>query len=72
MKIEAVKGTRDFYPDKMRFRNWLFDKLRTVSERYGYEEYDGPFLEYLELYAAKSGEELVNRLMYWKAGAVKS
>ncbi len=64
MKIEAVKGTRDFYPDKMRFRNWLFDKLRTISERYGYEEYDGPFLEYLDLYAAKSGEELVNEQTY--------
>jgi histidyl-tRNA synthetase len=64
MKIEAVKGTRDFYPDKMRFRNWLFDKLRQVSELYGYEEYDGPFLEYYDLYAAKSGEELVGEQTY--------
>lgn len=64
MKIEAVKGTRDFYPDKMRFRNWLFGKLRYVSELYGYEEFDGPFLEYLDLYAAKSGEELVNEQTY--------
>jgi histidyl-tRNA synthetase len=64
MKIEPVKGTRDFYPDKMRWRNWLFDTTRRVSQLYGYEEYDGPFLEYLDLYAAKSGEELVNEQTY--------
>lgn len=64
MKIEAVKGTRDFYPDKMRFRNWLFEKLRQVSELYGYEEFDGPFVEYYDLYAAKSGEELVGEQTY--------
>lgn len=62
--INAVSGTRDFYPDKMRWRNWLFNICRQVSELYGYEEYDGPFLEYLELYAAKSGEELVNGQTY--------
>lgn len=64
LRIQPVKGTRDFYPDKMRFRNWLFGEMRSVSERYGYEEYDGPFLEPYELYAAKSGEEIVNEQMY--------
>jgi histidyl-tRNA synthetase len=57
--IQAVKGTRDFYPDAMAFRTWLYDKIRDVSERFGYEEYETPILERLELYAAKSGEELV-------------
>jgi histidyl-tRNA synthetase len=64
MKIQPVQGTRDFYPDKMRWRNWLFDTCRQVSQLYGYEEFDGPFLEYLDLYAAKSGEELVNEQTY--------
>lgn len=64
MKIDSVKGTRDFYPDKMRWRNWLFDTCRRVSQLYGYEEFDGPFLEYFDLYAAKSGEELVNEQTY--------
>lgn len=64
LRIQPVKGTRDFYPDRMRFRNWLFGQMRAVSERYGYEEYDGPFLEPFELYAAKSGEEIVNEQMY--------
>ena len=58
--ILPVKGTRDFYPEDMAFRQWLYAKIRTVSEQFGYQEYDGPFLERLDLYAAKSGEELVN------------
>jgi histidyl-tRNA synthetase len=57
--IQPVKGTRDFYPEELALRRWLYEKIRTVSEQYGYQEYDGPFLERLELYAAKSGEELV-------------
>jgi len=57
--IQPLKGTRDFYPEEMAVRNWLYSKMREVSESYGYQEYDGPFLESIELYAAKSGEELV-------------
>jgi histidyl-tRNA synthetase len=57
--IQAVKGTRDFYPEQMAVRTWLYNNIRTVSERFGYQEYEGPILEYIALYAAKSGEELV-------------
>ena len=53
--IQPVRGTRDFYPEDMAFRTWLYEKIRAVSERYGYQEYDGPYLERLDLYAAKSG-----------------
>ncbi len=57
--IPSVKGTREFYPEDMVLRQWLYNLIRDVSESFGYQEYDGPFLETLELYAAKSGEELV-------------
>jgi len=57
--IPSVKGTRDFYPGDMAFRSWLYRTIRTVSESFGYQEYDGPFIEKVDLYAAKSGEELV-------------
>lgn len=57
--IQSVKGARDFYPEEMAARHWLYEKVRRVSESFGYQEYDGPFLETLDLYAAKSGEELV-------------
>lgn len=58
-KLQPLKGFRDFYPDQMRFRNFLFGQMRKMSQLFGYEEYEGPNLEPLELYAAKSGEELV-------------
>jgi histidyl-tRNA synthetase len=57
--IQSVKGTRDFYPEEMAARTWLYQVIREVSESFGYQEYDGPFLERIDLYAAKSGEELV-------------
>ncbi|HET7010273.1 MAG TPA: histidine--tRNA ligase [Anaerolineales bacterium] len=62
--IPSVKGTRDFYPEAMAFRNWLYEKVRTVSQAFGYQEYEAPFLERLELYASKSGEELVREQAY--------
>ncbi len=62
MKFQAVKGTRDFYPDDMAVRNAIFDAWRRVSLRNGFVEYDGPIFEYLELLTAKSGEEIVSQL----------
>jgi len=62
--IQPVRGTRDFYPEDMAFRQWLNLKIREASEQFGYQEYDGPFLERLELYAAKSGDELVKEQSY--------
>jgi len=59
IKPQTLKGFRDFYPEEMAFRNWLFEKAREVSQRFGYQEYEGPALERLSLYEAKSGEELV-------------
>jgi len=57
--IQAVKGTRDFYPEEKAINAWLLQTIREVSESFGYQEFDGPFLESIDLYAAKSGEELV-------------
>lgn len=57
--IPSVKGTRDFYPEEMAVRLWLYDQIKTVSQSFGYQEYEGPILEKIDLYAAKSGEELV-------------
>lgn len=57
--IPSVKGTRDFYPEEMGLRTWLYATMRKVSESFGYQEYEAPILETLDLYAAKSGEELV-------------
>ncbi len=57
--IQSVKGTREFYPHEMAVRRWLYALIEKTSESFGYQEYDGPFIEKIDLYAAKSGEELV-------------
>jgi len=62
--IRPVKGTRDFYPERMAVRSWLYQKVRQVSELFGYQEYEAPILEILDLYAAKSGDELVKKQSY--------
>ena len=62
MKFIPVKGTRDFYPDAMRMRNWIADTWRRVSLRNGFEEYDAPIFEYLDLFTAKSGPEIASQL----------
>ncbi|HEY4689080.1 MAG TPA: ATP phosphoribosyltransferase regulatory subunit, partial [Anaerolineae bacterium] len=62
--VRPVKGTRDFYPEQMAFRQWLYGKIKEVAQRFGYQEYEGPILETLDLYAAKSGEELVKEQSY--------
>lgn len=59
--IPSIKGTRDFYPEDMAIRTWLYDKVRQVSESFGYQEYEAPLLESIKLYEAKSGDELVNQ-----------
>lgn len=60
----GYKGTRDFYPEDMRLRNWMFSVMRQVVRSFGYQEYDGPILESFDLYAAKTGEEIVQRQLY--------
>ncbi|MBI3159350.1 MAG: histidine--tRNA ligase [Chloroflexi bacterium] len=62
--IRPVKGTRDYYPEDMALRAWLYDQMRHVSELFGYQEYQAPILEPIGLYAAKSGDELVEKQSY--------
>ncbi|MBN2503243.1 MAG: histidine--tRNA ligase [Anaerolineales bacterium] len=62
--VKSVKGTRDFYPEDMALRTWLYEHMRHVSESFGYQEWEAPILETFELYAAKSGEELVEKQSY--------
>lgn len=64
LSTQPYKGARDFYPEDERLQKYLFGKMRLTAERFGYEEYDAPILEPLELYAAKSGDEIVNEQTY--------
>ncbi len=64
LSMQPYKGTRDFYPEEMRLRNWFFGVIRRELETSAFEEYNGPMLESLDIYAAKSGEEIANKQTY--------
>ncbi|MBC75268.1 MAG: histidine--tRNA ligase [Halobacteriovoraceae bacterium] len=61
---KPYKGCRDFFPKEMRERNYLFEAMKTTAESFAYEPFDGPMVEEVELYKAKSGEELINEQIY--------
>ena len=61
-ELQPVRGARDFYPDEMRLRNWLFHHFRAVAQQFGFAEYDAPVLESEALYTRKAGEEIVEQL----------
>jgi histidyl-tRNA synthetase len=58
----SLPGFRDFYPPDLAVRSHIMSAWREVARRYGFEEYDGPPLEQLDLYIEKSGEEIVRQL----------
>src|SRR6266853_1030312 len=60
--MNSLPGFRDFYPEALAVRRYIFDKWRDAARRYGFREYDGPPLEPLELYTQKSGDEIVGQL----------
>ncbi len=64
LTTQPYKGARDFYPEDKRIQKYMFSTLRKVVESFGYQEYDAPILESFDLYAAKSGEEIVNEQLY--------
>jgi histidyl-tRNA synthetase len=57
-----LPGFRDFYPEDLARRAHIFRAWRAVARRYAFVEYDGPPLEPLDLYTAKSGDEIVGQL----------
>src|SRR6476619_3628775 len=64
LSTQPYKGARDFYPEDKRIQKFMFSTIRETVEKFGYEEYDAPLVEPLELYLAKTGEEIVNEQTY--------
>ena len=62
IELQPVKGTRDFYPEDMRVRNWLFSHWRAIAMKFGFEEYDACVLEHEQLYVRKAGDEITGQL----------
>lgn len=64
LSTQSYKGARDYYPEEKRLQNYIFNVWRRTVESFGYEEYGAPLLEPLELYTAKSGQELAGEQTY--------
>ncbi|MGO3701875.1 MAG: histidine--tRNA ligase [Candidatus Saccharimonadales bacterium] len=64
LSSQPYKGTRDFYPEEKRLQTYIFDTWKKVVQRHGYEEYGAPLLEPLDVYTAKSGQELAGEQTY--------
>jgi len=62
--MQPYKGARDFYPEDMRLRNYIFEKWKKIAKLFGFEEYDFPIVENFEVFASKSGEEIVNTQLF--------
>ncbi|KAF6159435.1 hypothetical protein GIB67_032206 [Kingdonia uniflora] len=60
--VNPLKGTRDFPPEEMRLRSWIFHNFREVSRLFGFEEVDYPVLESEALFIRKAGEEIRDQL----------
>jgi histidyl-tRNA synthetase len=61
-EFSRLPGFRDFPPEEFALRSHIQEAWRRVSRRYGFQEYDGPPLEPLDLYVEKSGEEIVGQI----------
>lgn len=64
LSSQPYKGTRDYYPEDKRVQNYIFATWRKAVELHGYEEYGAPMLEPLDVYTAKSGQELAGEQTY--------
>lgn len=61
-QFQSLPGFREFYPDAFARRNHVFRVWRQTARSFGFQEYDAPVLEPLELYKAKSGDEIEAQL----------
>jgi histidyl-tRNA synthetase len=64
--LQPPRGTRDFFPEDLRLREWLFAHFRAAAHRFGFEEVDAPVLEREELFTRKAGEEIVEQLYHFE------
>ena len=64
LSTQSYKGSRDYFPEDKRLQNYIFNIWRKTVESFGYEEYGAPLLEPLDIYLAKSGQELAGEQTY--------
>lgn len=59
IKLQILKGFRELYPAEKAAQNYVLEKAYEIAKLFGFEEYDGPILEPIDLYLNKSSRELV-------------
>ena len=64
LSTQSYKGSRDYFPEEKRLQNYIFNVWHKTVESFGYEEYGAPLLEPLDIYLAKSGQELAGEQTY--------
>jgi len=64
--FQSLPGFRDFYPEDFSRRQHIYAQWRRAAASFGFEEYDAPVLEPLELYTTKSGDEIEGQLFSFK------
>jgi histidyl-tRNA synthetase len=64
LSTQPYKGARDFYPEDKRIQKYMFMMLRDTAESFGYQEYDAPIIEPIELYLSKSSDEIIAEQTY--------
>lgn len=62
MAFQGPKGTEDLYPKDKAAQAWLFNSLRAVAQRFGFQEIESPAFEDIKLLTAKSGEEIKKQI----------
>lgn len=64
LSVQSYKGVRDYFPEDKRLQNYIFKVWHQTAQSFGYEEYGAPLLEPIEIYTAKSGQELAFEQTY--------
>lgn len=64
LSTQPYKGARDFYPADKQLQNYIFSVWTKTALSFGYEQYDAPIIEPVELYLSKTSDEIVNEQTY--------
>ncbi|SDP99568.1 histidyl-tRNA synthetase [Mucilaginibacter sp. OK268] len=78
IKPSVPKGTRDFSPTEMVKRNYIFDTIKSVFRKYGYQQIETPTMENLSTLTGKYGDEgdklifkVLNSGNFWNESKLK-
>ncbi len=66
MKLEKVKGTKDFFPEDFAIQQYIFLKFKNIAEKYGFKQVEAPAFEYMDVFRKKAGQEIDEQIFVLK------